>query len=268
MPPNGRRCPGCHGPVANIRARISRYEKAAAQANEACNWDKVLHYSTLLERDIELYRDAVNTDAGPRRPPPAATRADEFTFDRTATWSDEVLAHAYCEMAEADDVPAMEALERIMDHRDEIDRQRAAEAALRDVERQRQAEWDSWDYHHDDNPLTNPAVRGQKCDPVNTERACRAEYDSYVYIQYLQAEEECRGNMLNAEGRAKGIDPMSLFSGPNAVAAAYASPELKTFFGNNGRVTYVEWRYSALGRQSDRRAAQTARYQDIGEYVQ
>lgn len=268
MPPNGRRCPGCHGPVANIRQRISRYERAAQQANERQDWDKVLHYSNLLERDIGLYRDATTTDAGPRIPPVATTRAAEFTRDSTATWSDEVLAHAYCEMAEADDVPAMEALESVMNWRDEVDRQREAEAAAREAERQRQDEWNSWDYHHDGNPLTNPAARGEKRDPVNTERACRAEYDSYVYTQFLQAEEQCRGNMLNAEGKAKGIDPMSLFSGPNAVAAAYASPELRTFFGNSGRVTYVEWRYAALGRQSDRRAAQTARYQDIGEYVQ
>lgn len=266
VPTRGRRCPGGQGPVANIRARISRYEKAAQRANEAQDWEKVARYADLLERDIGLYRDAAYSDASARRPPVGPTRAGEFTIASTATWSDEGLAHAYNEVAEADDLAAMEALERVMDRRDEIDKQRANEYALRDAEKQRKAAINSWDYHHDPNPLTNPAVRRDRR-PVNRERECRAEYDSYLYTQYLKAEKICNGNMLNPESAKAGMNPEILFDGSKTFAYSHASKELTDFFEEHGRVTYAEWKYAALGRSSDRRAAQTARHQNIKEYV-
>jgi hypothetical protein len=161
----------------------------------------------------------------------------------------------------------MDALESVMNWRDEIDRQREADAAIRDAERQRREEWNSWEYHHDNNPLTNPAVRREKNQPVNRERECRADYDTYNYTQFLQAQDECNGNLLNKKGRDKVIDPESLFEGQASIANAYASDELMTWWAHNGRVTYAEWKFEALGRPSDRRAAQTARFQSLREHV-
>ena len=57
-------------------------------------------------------------------------------------------------------------------------------------------------------------------------RECRAEYDETLYAQYEAAEEATRGAMLNARGRAKSIDPFTLFMGNETRAKAYASEEL------------------------------------------
>ena len=268
-PPLGKRCPGCKSnPLANIRARIGRYEKKARKANQARDWDRVLHYTDLIDRDVAAYNNLAYDRHDVASDATALSLAPNYTVESTARWTDEELARTYNERADANDLSALEALEAIMDWRDELERARDIAIAQDAAERKRRYdEWNSWEFHHDASPLTNPAVRKHN-KQNNPERECRQEYDSYVYIQYLTAEEYCRGNMLTKEGEAKGVDPISLFSGPNSVAAKYASPELKSFFGNHGRVTYTEWRYNMLGRRSDRRAALIARHQDIGEYVQ
>jgi hypothetical protein len=70
-------------------------------------------------------------------------------------------------------------------------------------------------------------------------RECREEYDLYLYSAYERAEEVTRGALLNARGRAAGIDPMSLFMGTRARAYAYASEELIEHWAAFPRVTYA-----------------------------
>ncbi|WP_096359415.1 hypothetical protein [Microbacterium sp. TPU 3598] len=70
-------------------------------------------------------------------------------------------------------------------------------------------------------------------------RECRAAYDDSLYAQYEVAEEATRGAMLNARGRAKGIDPLSLFMGNKARALAYASEELVEHWARHPRVTFA-----------------------------
>lgn len=77
-------------------------------------------------------------------------------------------------------------------------------------------------------------------------QAVRRAYGEYVHLQYLAAEDATTGNVLNARGRAKGVDPVSLFSGPGRVARAYASEELLRYWGDNGRVTYGEFEAQVL----------------------
>jgi len=72
-------------------------------------------------------------------------------------------------------------------------------------------------------------------------RECRAEYDDTLYAQYVAAEEATRGAMLNARGRAKGIDPFSLFMGNERRALAYASEELVEHWASHPRVTYTKF---------------------------
>ncbi|MHC9046734.1 hypothetical protein ACYX8G_19280 [Microbacterium saperdae] len=72
-------------------------------------------------------------------------------------------------------------------------------------------------------------------------RECRAEYDETLYTQYAAAEEATRGAMLNARGRAKGIDPFSLFKGPEVRALAYASEELVEHWAAHPRVTFAKF---------------------------
>lgn len=72
-------------------------------------------------------------------------------------------------------------------------------------------------------------------------RECRAEYDETLYTRYAAAEEATRGAMLNARGRAKGIDPFSLFMGPEVRALAYASEELVEHWAQHPRVTFAKF---------------------------
>lgn len=87
-----------------------------------------------------------------------------------------------------------------------------------------------------------------------TRREARALYDEYVYRQYLQAEDDCRGYLLNKKAQAAGISPVSLFSGPARIAYARASDELKEWWAEHGRLTQAEFIEKATG-QAQRWAA-------------
>ncbi len=69
----------------------------------------------------------------------------------------------------------------------------------------------------------------------------RAEWELGQYALYLQAESECRGELLNRAGEAAGIDPWTLFFGVERRVNAYASEELKEFFYREGRITVEEY---------------------------
>jgi hypothetical protein len=81
-----------------------------------------------------------------------------------------------------------------------------------------------------------------------TRREARALYDEYVYRQYLAAEEDCRGYLLNKKAAAAKIDPVSLFSGPARIAYARASDELKEWWAQHGRLTQAEFIEQVVGQ--------------------
>jgi hypothetical protein len=72
-------------------------------------------------------------------------------------------------------------------------------------------------------------------------RECRAEYDGTLYAMYEAAEAATNGAMLNARGREKRIDPLSLFMGTQARALAYASEELVEHWETHPRVTFAKF---------------------------
>lgn len=72
-------------------------------------------------------------------------------------------------------------------------------------------------------------------------RECRAEYDETLYAQFEAAEEATWGALLNARGRARGIDPFSLFMGPEVRALAYASEELVEHWAAHPRITFAQF---------------------------
>lgn len=263
----GRRCPGCSDParirLANLRQRIGRYDRAARAAGERQDWDAQLRYVDMLDRDVAALEKA--TAAAPSTPaglPPS--RAPEFTVESTVEFSDDDLMAEFGRLN--DDPAAQEAILEVLEWRDAMDRQRDAEiAAAKEEKRREQAEREAaWARAEEDaSPLTNPARRPER--RLSTEQQCREEYDVHTYTAYMNAEDECRGVLLNREGKAKDIDPLSLFSGPAARARKYASEELKTWWARNGRITFAEWKFQWLGRESDRSAARTARYQSLGE---
>lgn len=74
-------------------------------------------------------------------------------------------------------------------------------------------------------------------------RAARDAYDAVLTLAYDRAESATNGALLNARGRAKGIDPASLFLGPAVHAYAYASPELVEHWEKHPRVTFAEFEH-------------------------
>jgi hypothetical protein len=63
---------------------------------------------------------------------------------------------------------------------------------------------------------------------------------------YVQAEDATRGHMLTPQGEAKGIDPYALFHGPEARARRWASPELKEWWDQHGRLTRDDYKQQLL----------------------
>jgi hypothetical protein len=82
-----------------------------------------------------------------------------------------------------------------------------------------------------------------------TRAAARAMYDEYVYRQYLQAEDDLRGVLLNKRAEAAGRAPITLFSGPARIAHAHASDELKEWWAEHGRLTQAEFIEKATGQE-------------------
>lgn len=86
---------------------------------------------------------------------------------------------------------------------------------------------------------TRPA--GVIADAFARWRVIRAEFDDYLEAQVNEAERACAGILLNARGRAAGIDPRTLFYGPRARVNAYASEELLDWFHEHGRTTFATY---------------------------
>ena len=68
------------------------------------------------------------------------------------------------------------------------------------------------------------------------------EWFDAAYAQYLRAEQELRGVLLNARGRARYADAFALWSGPAWMAEQFASWELLRFWESEPRVTVTEYR--------------------------
>jgi hypothetical protein len=71
--------------------------------------------------------------------------------------------------------------------------------------------------------------------------AMQQDYLNHVDYQYLAAVEACSGVLVNAEGRAAGIDGFDLFRGTQRRAERYASEELLEFWIQNPRLSMSEY---------------------------
>lgn len=67
------------------------------------------------------------------------------------------------------------------------------------------------------------------------------EYRAHLESEWIRAEEQTRGHMLNRAGQAADIDPRSLFYGPEARARKYASEELRRYWDQHPRVSSAEF---------------------------
>jgi hypothetical protein len=96
------------------------------------------------------------------------------------------------------------------------------------------------------------------------EQALRRAYKEQISVAYVQAEAATNGHMLTPAGQAAGIDPYSLFSGPRARAAKWASDELKEWWEQNGRPTFAEFRGQMEGGRAGRAIVRLARESERG----
>ncbi len=72
----------------------------------------------------------------------------------------------------------------------------------------------------------------------------------------MNAEDATNGYLLSREARAAGVDSASLLSGPAHVAYARASEELRRYWADNPRMTFVKYEEMVTGQRST--AAETA----------
>jgi hypothetical protein len=85
--------------------------------------------------------------------------------------------------------------------------------------------------------------RRDRADRARARRAAiRSEWADMTMALYLQAEAECRGNLVSRAGATAGVaDGFALWSGRRSVAMKYATPELIEFWEKHGRVTATEY---------------------------
>ena len=77
-------------------------------------------------------------------------------------------------------------------------------------------------------------------------RAMRADFEVVREAAYRTASEDCNGVLLNARGKAAGVDAYSLFMGTAARAYAYASRELVDHWSTHPRPTLAAFERQML----------------------
>jgi hypothetical protein len=90
--------------------------------------------------------------------------------------------------------------------------------------------------------LREDGLRGKGFDDLS-----RESFRHRINADYADAEDATNGYMLNKAGARAGIDPRSLFTGPETRARKYASDELRAWWDIHGRPTLEEHRAELLG---------------------
>lgn len=78
----------------------------------------------------------------------------------------------------------------------------------------------------------------------------QAAYRDWLESEWVKAEEDTRGSMVNKRGRAKGIDGRSLWTANQQTRNAYASEELKSYWDRHPVLTARE--FTAYERRDER----------------
>jgi hypothetical protein len=86
------------------------------------------------------------------------------------------------------------------------------------------------------------------------------QYRLYLENQWVQAENDLRGNLVNKRGRAKGIDGRSLWTANDRTRAAYASEELRQWWDQHPIVSAREFQTEAEHHRGARRRRESRLY--------
>lgn len=174
----------------------------------------------------------------PTVPPPTSSFAAELRAAGSLNrYDDDALDNLLNRAVAQGDADAMDLIGTEMDLRDQLyagDRARQAEAA-------RQAALTREAFARE---LAEQATRARM---LTAEQRLRAAYGEYLECAYLQAEADCRGVLLSAEARARGISARSLFQGQSSRALKWASEELRSWWQKHGRLTYAAFKQGATG---------------------
>lgn len=179
--------------------------------------------------------------------------------------SDEQLADRFAEISRQDTLDEAELAQVIaeMDRRESGRRPPVTaeqEQADARIDRLLSEGWEFRDAYAEVHGLSEEQLRRQEARTEVTANRRQGEsldattrrlYSEWVHLQYLAAETATRGHLLTSAAQARGVDPVTLFSGPAANARKWASEDLKRWWADHGRLTYVEFRADMLGRPAD-----------------
>lgn len=173
--------------------------------------------------------------------PPRSSEADSINADDINSMSWDEIGQMFGRYG--DDPEALEKLQLLVEEREE---------------RENGDIWQKGDLPPigEGDEISNPTLRPTR--KLTPHEVAREEYDHYVCAQYAKCESEL-SFLLNNEGRAKGIDTFSLFSGPVSRVKKYGTEELQAWFAINGRHTLGSFRHAMYGWGSDAKAALNAR---------
>lgn len=134
----------------------------------------------------------------------------------------------------------------------EADRNRVYQSLVNEGE----APEDAWAHAHstDAGAMQKQAViqqlRSQGYQGGGFDALARDAFKDDIRRRTVSAEGATNGYMLSPAGKKAGIDPWSLFTGPESRARKYASPELKEWWDQNGRPTAADFQANLMGRKA------------------
>ena len=199
-----------------------------------------------------------------------APKPVRLTVETTAEWSDDQLDDALIAAFEREDGDTVSQLEAIMNARD-VARQEAE--LLARLERVKSSdpskftdaeidaftddEFAAWKRNmqqvdSDSGIWREVGVNGKK---LTTEQQLRADYETYVYTEWMKAEQATNGNLFNRANKLKGYDPVSLWSGPWHVAQSRASEELLRHWQQHPRINFATFKFQSGQKRFAQHAA-------------
>ena len=110
-------------------------------------------------------------------------------------------------------------------------------------------------------PVTHPMARQPQTTAKDREKVMRAEYESWLELEMLRAEEDTRGTLLTSGGRSKALSNPNITTRAlwtnHIIATNYASEELKRYWSEPGneRLSYaafVERWSGSMGAANER----------------
>lgn len=218
-----------------------------------------------MSRFVEAVED-VQERSGWRHSDPPPSRAGEFTDEYLAGASDAQIESAVHSLH--NDPAALDRVLAEMERRDEVRRQKdedaqwaeswgvdpasaavsgegvgVDDATMAELEQAYQYLSPSEYEAVERDLISDPAMRStQKRTAAAHDRQVRDDYLDWQFERYMEAEDLCRGHLLNKRGRSLGVDPSSLMFGNDKRMRAYASDEFKSAVGRlGGHVSFARF---------------------------